>query len=166
MCSETPVDGGNGGVDVARDGEVDQDAPARAGRRPAAMSGSREEVEATTTSRRRDRGAQVGEVDRSAAEPRGQRCGPDGVAVGDRDRPDAARGEVGGDELGHPARAHDQHRARSASASPSASAASSAATEAGEAPPSPIAVSWRTRFPASSAWWKSRFVTGPVVSHS
>ncbi len=49
---------------------------------------------------------------------------------------------------------------------PSRSAATSAATDATDAPPDPMAVSWRTRLPASRATWKSRFETGPVAPHS
>ncbi len=48
---------------------------------------------------------------------------------------------------------------------PSRSAATSAATDATDAPPDPMAVSWRTRLPASRATWKSRLDTGPVAPH-
>ena len=49
---------------------------------------------------------------------------------------------------------------------PRRSLATSAATDATDAPPAPIAVSWRTRLPASRATWKSRLETGPVEPHS
>ena len=110
-----------GGVDVARDGDVDEHAAGGRARAcmtssssSAPMIGCGEEVEATTMSALEQALGQLVERADRAAEALGQRAGAVGVAVGDEDRRDALVGQRLRRQLARLAGADDHDVARSA----------------------------------------------------
>ena len=135
MCSDAPSTAATSGCDVAGHGEIDQDTAA--GRHVCGRDqGLRRSRRGNDDVGGGDRRPQVGEVDGAAAEPRRQRSGPVGVAVGDRDRA-RRRGRTGLRRRARPpCRRPRRARVRPPVRHPGARRASSAATEAGEAPPS------------------------------